>query len=214
VNDRFSTDDPTVPDRRWRLADFLPDGSAATSPAVTVTLGGTHLVVLRRAGTATVEAWQNGEILQLPADTEADPVLDPDRRDELLAAALHGLAGQRHHASEDAAGAQAERDRQRAEHHRVLREIRQYAIDKHRAQDICRDGLDTFLEHFGMDAYQPRLRVGFTIAGTLELDTDDGATAEHQVQQYLGLDTGDIDDAVEDSADIRVDVTSVDRLDT
>jgi len=203
--------DQTTPGPR-RLADFLPDGPAATTPAVPRTEGGIRVVVLRRSDPAPVEVWQSSQLLRLLDDTQASPITDPARRDDLVRRALRSLAEQRHAATQPVVAARGDRDRYQAEPERMLRDIRRYAIDRHRGGEVCREGLDAFGARFGLDPYQPRLRVA-RITGTVQVATDNRDTAEYQVPHYLAVDASAVDDAVEDSADIRVAVTAVEPVD-
>ncbi|MEJ3745522.1 hypothetical protein WEI85_19800 [Actinomycetes bacterium KLBMP 9797] len=193
------------------LAACLPDGPATTAPVVTVP-NGTDVVVLQRIDAATVEVWHDNRTLRLADDVPATPVADPDRREQLTHGALSWLAVQRQQAIQTIADLREEREQRSSDHEQVLGRIRQYAIDKHRTGDICRGGLDAFLDHFDMSPYEPRLRVNFHITGSVQVDTDDRDTAAYQVGHYLGLDIDDVDHAVEDGQDIQVTVTSVEPV--
>ncbi len=211
MNNAPTIHDQPTPNPR-RLADFVPDGPAATTPAVTLTPSGPDVVVVRRAETGMVEVCQGIQILTLVEDTEATPIIDPARRDELVHRALRTLAVARHAATQQVVQARGERDRQQDAHAAVLRDIRRYAIDRHLDNEICREGLDAFLERFGLDPYQPRLRVRFRISGSVEVDTENRQEAEYQVQTYLGVDTSNVDNVVEDSDDIQVSVTALEQV--
>ena len=54
---------------------------------------------------------------------------------------------------------------------RTLADIRAYANERHRADEIRRNGLHDVLAHFGMPDYQPRIKVQFRITGCYELDS-------------------------------------------
>ena len=209
VNDEPTTHDPRTGPRR--LTEFAPDGPAAATPAVTLS-GGPDVVVLRRAETAMVEVCQGHQILTLVDDAEATPITDPAHRDDLIRRALRTVAVQRYAATQQVLQARGERDRQQDAHAAVLRDIRCYAIDRHLDNEICREGLDTFLERFNLDPYQPRLRVRFRIIGSIEVDTEDRSAAEHQVDNYLGLDLSSVDNAVDDSEEIQVSVTGFEQV--
>ncbi len=51
-----------------------------------------------------------------------------------------------------------------------VRDIREYAIEKHLAGHYCRDGLNQALEHFGMEPYLPRFRVQVTVTGDVRAE--------------------------------------------
>jgi hypothetical protein len=205
---------PTTPkpSGRRRLVDFAPAGPAADTPAVTLAPSGPDVVVLRHTDNDTVEVCQGQRILTLVDHAEATPITDPARRHELVYRALRMLAALQHAAALQVEQARGERDRNQSEHERVLRAIRRYAIDRHLDNEFCRQGLDTFLERFNLDPYQPRLRVQVRITATIEVDTDDRSAAEYQVVHFLGLDLSDVDNAVEDSAEVQVSVTGLEPI--
>jgi hypothetical protein len=210
VNDEPTNQPPTAVPRR--LADFAPGGPAADTPAVALTPSGPDVVVLCRDEAGAVQVCQGHQILTLRPDAQATPITDPVRRDELVQLALRTLAVARHTVAHQLVMARGERDRQQDAHAAVLRDIRRYAIDRHLDNEICREGLDAFLERFNLDAYQPRLRLRLRITGTVEVDTQDRQGAEYQVQQYLGLDLSNVDHAVQDSDDIQVSVTGFEPI--
>jgi len=109
--------------------------------------------------------------------------------------------------------AQAQQNREHlsraeAEHADTIARIRAYAIGKHRSGDICRTGLDEFLEEFALGEYDPRVRVSFTIVGTYEVSSDDVRAARTDADGYLHVDLDRLDNVVPDSDDVTVTVTS------
>lgn len=197
------------------LRDFLP-GGPATDLAVTLP-SGDQVVVLRRADDGQVEVWSaaTGHTTRRDADTQASPVTDPAGRDGLLCAAVHELAEQRHTATVHATRAVADRDREREDHERVLADIRAYAIDKHLDGDqICRSGLNDFLEAFGLGVFEPRVRVHYTLTGVYDVEGDDPDAAERDARGYLKPELSELDNVVEDSDSHTVRVDRVEELDT
>jgi hypothetical protein len=195
------------------LADFLPGGPAADHLAVTLP-SGDQVVVVGRADDGQVEVWSLGHITRRDADTAVTAVSDPAVRDGLMGAAVHGLAVQRNAATERAAQAVAERDRDRDAHEQVLTDIRAYAVDKHQNGDICRSGLNDFLEHFGLAVFEPRVRVCFTISGSYDVEGDDADAAHRDADGYLKPDLSELDNVIDDSDTFTVQVESVEELDT
>jgi hypothetical protein len=141
-------------------------------------------------------------------------VSDPAARDDLLAAAVRGLGVQRHTATQQAARAVEDRDRDRESHARVLADIRAYAVDKHQSGDICRGGLNDFLTAFGLPEFQPRVRVRYTLTGSYEVDADDADAADRDARGYLKPDLSQLDNVIDDSDTYSVDVDDVEELDT
>jgi hypothetical protein len=195
------------------LADYLPGGPAADHLAVTLP-SGDQVVVVGRADDGQVEVWSLGHITRRDADTAVTAVSDPAARDGLVGAAVHGLAVQRNAATERTAQAVADRDRDRDAHEQVLTDIRAYAVDKHQDGDICRDGLNAFLEAFGLPVFQPRVRVRYTVSGSYDVEGSDDDTARRDARGYLKPDLSQLDNVIEDSDSHTVDVDSVEELDT
>ncbi len=195
------------------LGDFLPGRPAAGQLAV-VLPSGDRVVVVGRADDGQVEVWSLGRLTRRDPDTTASPVTDPAARDGLLAEVVHGLAEQRHAATERATHAVEDRDRDRETHERVLTDIRAYAVDKHQAGDICRSGLNDFLTAFGLPEFQPRVRVRYTLSGSYDVDAEDGDAAHRDARGYLKPDLSELDNVLDDSDTFTVHVDDVEELDS
>jgi hypothetical protein len=104
-------------------------------------------------------------------------------------------------------------DNQRRAHAGRLREIRDYAVAAYRDGDVCRPGLDRFLQHFELDAYEPQIRVWFTISGSYRVRGGTEETAARDGEGYLGVDLSRLDDVIDDTADFTVHVDRTDEVD-
>lgn len=197
------------------LGDLLP-GRPAAGQLVVALPSGDQVVVMGRADDGQVEVWSFGRLTRRDPDTAVSAVTDPAARDNLLAAAVHGLAEQQHAATERATRAVEDRDRDRETHERVLAEIRAYAVDKHQDGSICRGGLNDFLTAFGLPEYAPRVRVRYTLSGSYEVDADDADAdaANRDARGYLKPDLSELDNVLEDSDTFSVHVDGVEELDT
>jgi hypothetical protein len=133
-------------------------------------------------------------------------VTDPAREAPLLRQAATGYADQIHRN-------RILLDSRRREHRDRLREIRDYAVARHREGDLGRAGLDTFLEQFDLDVYEPQIRVWFTITGSYRVRGDTEETAARDGDGYLGLDLSRLDGVVEDTADFTVHVERTEEVD-
>ncbi|XVV02463.1 hypothetical protein ACQPW3_34665 [Actinosynnema sp. CA-248983] len=174
--------------------------SPLADPAV-VHLDGVDLVVLTTTGQTDVSVWTNGTVTTLPAGTPVVPVTDPDRADTVLRQAIASLNRLRQQAAQ---ALWSHRGHQMS----ILDEIRSYAIEAHLAGTICRDGLNDFLVSFDLPEYYPRVRVAYTLGGTVtvaatsadhaltnpadglrpsfeQVDDVDDETAEHEVTLRL-----------------------------
>lgn len=100
---------------------------------------------------------------------------------------------------------------ERARFTATLAKIRQYAINAYEETDICRDGLDKFLDEFDMAPYRVVKRVRVTMDVTFVLDLsdpnlrDDDEIREHIIDN-LNVDTDDLNGDVG-----NVDITSIVR---
>jgi len=196
------------------LGDFLPGGPTAGHLVVALP-SGDQVVVVGRADDGQIEVWSFGRITRRDADTAVSAVTDPAARDDLLAAAVRGLGVQRHTATQQAARAVEDRDRERENHERVLADIRAYAIDKHvDGNQICRSGLNDFLEAFGLGVFEPRVRVHYTLSGVYDVEGDDPDAARRDARGYLKPELDELDNVVEDSDSYTVRVDRVEELDT
>jgi len=194
--------DDTAPAVR-PLERFLPDGPSAGTPAVTV--NGSDAVVLARRDTG-IHVYRDGAVLTLDARTPAVGITDPRRRENLLRRAVAEVARQRT-AQRGALWRVAE------EHAESLEAIRDYAIGRHLSRDICRRGMDDFLDHFDFEPYRPRVRVTYTITGSYEVEDSDTDAAYTDARGYLKADLGEIDRVVEDSDSFTVTVDDVTEVD-
>jgi hypothetical protein len=191
------------------LSDFVPDHSqASTGSAAVVTVDNRVVVVLRadRVGGGVQVHDPVRSVHTLPADTPATPVSDHRTRAEFLAAAASDLAGI--HALD-----QAQLDGIDARHQKVLDDIRSYTVERHLAGDICRSGLNAFLETFGLPTYDPRIRVSYTITGSYEVDTDDADEATRDAHGYLKPDLSELDNVIDDSDSYTVQLGHIEELD-
>ena len=182
------------------------DGCSSTCPAVRLReLDADAVVVARRDRHADVVT-EHGFIRTVHVGDLAEPITDPVRESQVLRRALRTVYVQaeetrQHHAETE------------SEHTRTLDRIRAYAIRKHRSGDICRSGLDAFLEEFSLDAYDPRVRVSFTIVGSYEVSGDDVRDARNDAVGYLAVNLDRLDNVVPDSEDVTVSVDSAVAVD-
>ncbi len=180
--------------------------------AVTLTTSGVDAVLLRRVDSASVELLRDGRIVREPDTMLAAPVTDPTRQAELLRAALAVEAATRQVLAETAEQRRTELDQLRASNAGTLAEIRDYVIADYRADEYSRDVLDAFLARFGLDPYQPRVKVIYTVTGSFEVDSDDAGEVEDNVEEYLRVDLDDVEDVVVDSDDFSVSVSRVEPV--
>jgi chorismate mutase len=163
------------------------------------------VVVARRDRHADVVT-EHGFVRTVHVGDTVEPITDPARESQVLRRALR------------TAHAQAEADREHlsraeAEHTGTLDRIRAYAIRKYRSNDICQSGLDAFLEEFSLGAYEPRVRVSFTIVGSYEVGGGDVRDARNDAEGYLAVNLDRLDNVVPDSEDVTVTVDSAEAVD-
>ncbi len=180
--------------------------------AVTLTSSGADAVLLGRADTASVEVLRDGRIVREADTMLAVPVTDPTRQAELLRAALAADVAARQALAETAQQRRTDLDQLRVSQAGTLAGIRDYAIDQYRDDEISRDVLDTLLARLGLDPYQPRVKVTYTITGSFEVDSDNADDVENDVDNYLRPDLDDVTDVVVDSDDYSVSVDSVEPV--
>jgi hypothetical protein len=130
---------------------------------------------------------------------------DPDRSQEVLCAAVKHLATMRQDAID-------RNDVLRTGQARVLDAIRDYAIERHEAGDICRNGLDRFLEEFDFAPYHNRIRVDYTLKGSYVVDSSSDEDVADDTSKYLRPDLSDLDYVDSDSAhfDLEFSTSSAD----
>ncbi|MFD9486289.1 hypothetical protein ACFWBX_20360 [Streptomyces sp. NPDC059991] len=169
------------------LRTLPPQDLAALLPAA-VQIGETKAVVLRVADPDLIEVYFAGRITAYGTKVlEIQPIADPMVREAALRDAVEALSICRQVAI------QAHTD-QRRSHSELLEMIRQYAIVRHEEGDICREGLDDFLESFNLMPYETRVRVEYTITGSYEVDPGGEAAAEEDAVKYLQPDLSGLDD--------------------
>ena len=155
-----------------------------------------------------VEVYATHRVVHLPADAVVTPVTDPTEQLCATRAAVDALAFRRR------VDVQTQ-DTLRAEHARVMADIRAFAIERHLTGDTGAEELNEFLVHFGLPAYQPRLQVRFTITGSYEVtgEPDTIPAAGDQARRHLSVHFDDVDDLVHGSQAVRVHVDDVTPLD-
>ncbi|PKV88180.1 hypothetical protein [Streptomyces sp. TLI_146] len=184
------------------LRTLAPQDLAALLPAA-VQIGEANAVVLRVAEPDLIEVYFAGRITAYGTKVlEIQPIADPAVREAALRNAVEALSICRHVAI------QAHAD-QRRSHNELLEMIRQYAIVRHEEGDICREGLDDFLESFNLMPYEPRVRVEYTITGSYVVDSGGEAAAKEDAVKYLqpdlsGLDNVESESSTYDVSDINV----------
>ncbi|BAJ30991.1 hypothetical protein KSE_52150 [Kitasatospora setae KM-6054] len=181
------------------LRDIAPQDLFALLPAVVRTSGGQIGVVLRLVDAATgeVELYRDHEVTRTTTQAmQAEFVLDHAVQAEYLRDAL----------KEVQSTAARDRAQQTLLHDRKLEDIREYAIERHEAGDICREGLNNFLEHFDFDPYVTRVKVKFTMTGSFVVDSDSAGATEDDVNDYLKPDLSSVDNVDDQTVDYEVTV--------
>lgn len=179
------------------LRTLPPQDLAALLPAA-VQIGEANAVVLRVADPDLIEVYFAGRITAYGTKVlEIQPIPDPVAREAALRDAVEALSICRHVAI------QAHADQHRS-HNELLEAIRQYAIVRHEEGDICREGLDDFLESFNLMPYETRVRVEYTITGSYEVDPGGEVAAEEDALKYLQPDLSGLDDVDGDTSTYEV----------
>ena len=199
------TIDP-IPKPTPRPLEALLDGVPPLFPAVRLTELRADAVVLSRHDRSADVVTEDGFTRTVFVGDPAEPIGDPAREAAVLRRALRSVQAQ-------ATTAQRQLSEAATEHSGQLARIRAYAIAKHRSGDICRSGLDEFLEEFGLTVYEPHLRVHFTITGSYRVTGEDTGEARRDAEGYLGVDLSRLDNVVDDSEDVSVSVDDVEALD-
>lgn len=189
-----------------------PATTLATLPAPD---GHPHLVLLTDTDTPAIVLAHRHSVVDLlltdattvtvPARTPATTITDPAQPTGLLRAAVT-------HFRTTLNDTQAAFDTAELQYRQVLDNIRAYAVDRHRAGDICRGGLDRFLTTFDMEPYLPPLRVRFTITGSYVVHDSTADFAEYD-GTGLRVDVANISNLVRDSTDFDVSIDAVDAVD-
>jgi hypothetical protein len=179
------------------------------APVATVTILGDpplDAVVLGRLNASTIEVFAGGNVRTIPDTTPVTEITDPDRRPVLIRAALRALDQERRQLARQITD-------ERTQHAAVLDSIRAYAIERHREDAFCRDGLNTFLHHFGLPEYEPYVRISYTIHGSYRADDSDPDDAEDDATANLGVDLSGVSSVIEGSADYHIEIDEVELLD-
>jgi hypothetical protein len=153
----------------------------------------------------------DGRVEFLAPDTRAVPLADPVRGAAALAEVLVRQDAQH---TEQLAAVAAERTTLERAHQWRLTEIRDYAVGKHVDGDICRDGLDAFLDRFDLEPYRPRIVVTFTLRGRFTVDGDDEDCARSDARHWLQADLSALDDIVDGSLELTGTEFEVEREST
>ena len=156
-----------------------------------------------------VEVYATHRVVQLPADEVVTPLTDTHEQRVALRTAVEALALRRQLDART-------QDALRADHARVLADIRAFAIERHLEGDLYREHLNAFLVRFRMPPYAPRLRVRFTISGSYDVDGGPGDVPDAIAAARAGLlvRTEDIDDLIPGTATLDVRIGEVTALDT
>lgn len=174
------------------LRSTTPQELNALLPAA-VWVGDFAGVVLRTLPNNMVELYLPDYLTPVSMyELTAVPITDTERCQEVLRAAVKYLATVRQEAID-------RNDALRLEHASALEQIRDYAIERHEAADICRAGLDRFLDEFGFEPYHNRLRVNFTLTGSYVVDNSNDEDVCDDASKYLRPDLSDLDHVDEDS---------------
>lgn len=209
---------PPAPDAAQTriLADFVLDDSTANPVGL---LADGPVVVLRRRAPDRVEVFQAGHILDLADDTPATTGTDVGQSTWMIRNALKAVTQQYRCSQAQVTRLREDTDRLRSEARGIdalntkkLAEIRAYAIERHRADEICRAGLDDFLDHFGMPEYQPRIKVQFQITGYYEVDSHNEDEVRDAATEQMYVDLHSIDGLVHYSDEYTITVTGIEDV--
>jgi hypothetical protein len=217
VDNTFPTPPPAPDPAATRtLSDFVLDDSPANPVAL---LADGPVVVLRRSAPDRVEVFQAGHILDLVDDTPATTITDIGQSTWMIRNALTAVTQQYRYSQAQVTRLREDTDRLRSEarsidalHTTKLADIRAYAIERHRTDEICRSGLDDFLDHFGMPEYQPRIKVQFRITGCYEVDSHNEEEVRDAATELMYVDLHSIDGLVSDSDEYTITVTAIEDV--
>lgn len=216
-----STDPQESTSAAVRSLESLLDNTVTTVPAVRLSDPAADAVVVARRDREVDVVLSTGFVRTVAVSDTAQIIDDPVRQVEVYRRAVRSLQAQLVQARQDreqdaeavrslqAGVVQAQQDREQdaKQHRQVLREIREYAIDKRRADDICQSGLDAFLRRFDMAPDETLVR--FTITGSYRVANGDRDAAESDGRDNLEVDLSQVDDVDTDSltVDVRIDST-------
>ena len=65
---------------------------------------------------------------------------------------------------------------------KAIAQIREYAIERHQAGDICLSRLQALLEAFGLDNYPAQVEVNITVHGTVSINASDVESALNRIR--------------------------------
>lgn len=208
-----SLSNPTIRTLAGIAAAAAPDPALAavtlTADPTGATNGGDRVeaVVLTRIDDGAVEVVVDGQPRSYAGTLPVSEITDPDRRLRLLTAALLALDGDRR--------GQADRARLLTDGHAgTLEAIRSYAIDAHVDGPIGLDDLNNFLRAFGLAEYRPRVRVSYVLRGSYVVALDDTQEASDDAEENLGPDLSGVHRLLDDTAQHRLEVDTVECLDT
>lgn len=188
----------TVPAVR-SLESLLDDATTAV-PTVRLSYPPADAVVVARRDGHVDVVLDTGFTRTIAVGDTAQMIDDPLRQVELYRRAVRSLQAQVEQARQD-------REQDAEQHRQVLREIRAYAIEKRRDDDICQSGLDAFLRRFDMAPDEALVK--FSITGSYRVANGDRDAAESDGRDNLDVDCGQIGDVLYDSLtfDVRIDGT-------
>lgn len=183
------------------LRALAPQDLAALLPAPVI-VGGNAAVILRVADVDFIEVYFAGRITTYGiAVLTFEPMTEPALREETLRNAVEALTICRRVALE----AHAE---QRQAHDTKLEAIRDYAVERHQAGAICREGLNDFLSEFEFAPFETRVRVTYTISGSYEVENCGEDAATDDAEKYLVPDLSSLDDVDEYTASFELTVSA------
>lgn len=155
----------------------------------------------------TVTAFLEGQVHTVPGHARAVEITDTPTILTLTRRALGQLLPVHQAASERIDELSAELARLRDARDTQLSDLRAYAVTVHQRGEICRAGLNDFLDRFGLGRYQPRHVVTFTITGGFEVTPGSERSSwltEQDVRAHLLVDTDRIDGVLEGTANFQV----------
>lgn len=166
------------------------------------------IIVLGRAEDGPIAVLRpDGVVDTLPAPTTVLADRDRHHITTLAQTAIVTLYRQARVADDDARAARHSLAQAQRRWSSTLSAMRERIVEKYReGGSICDAGLVEFLDDFGMEPLGTE--VHFTIEGHYRIRTDDQNHAEYEAENYLSVDTSDIDDVVDDSLQISITATT------
>ncbi|GAA3386384.1 hypothetical protein [Cryptosporangium minutisporangium] len=169
------------------------------------------LILAVAEGEDAVTAFLDGRVRAVPGHVRAVQITDPRIILALTLRALGQLLPAHQAAGERIDELAAQLARLRDDRDTQLSEIRAYAVTVHQRGEVCRAGLNDFLDRFGLGRYQPRHVVTFTITGGFEVTPGTERSSwltEQDVLAHLLVDTGGIDGVLDGTVDFQVTVSA------